>query len=115
MDIQIKWGVRIPMRDGVKLSADVYLPKAEGRYPAIISRTPYLKTTDITIENSKFYASKGYAVIVVDTRGRGDSEGEFVPYRNEADAVTLIARGGGSLVASLYGEDQAFLARMVGA
>ena len=83
MDIQIKWGVRIPMRDGVELSADVYLPKAEGRYPAIISRTPYLKTTDITIENSKFYASKGYAVIVVDTRGRGDSEGVFVPYRNE--------------------------------
>jgi len=38
----------------------------------------------------------------------------IVPYRNEADACALVARGGGSLVASVYGEDQAFLARMVG-
>ena len=29
----------------------------------------------------------------------------IVPYRNEADAATLVARGGGSLVASVYGED----------
>ena len=36
-----------------------------------------------------------------------------VPYRDEQDASALIARGGGSLVASLYGEDPAFLARMV--
>jgi 3,4-dehydroadipyl-CoA semialdehyde dehydrogenase len=39
----------------------------------------------------------------------------IVPYRNENDACTLVARGGGSLVASIYGEDQAFLARMVSA
>jgi 3,4-dehydroadipyl-CoA semialdehyde dehydrogenase len=37
----------------------------------------------------------------------------IVPYRNEHDACTLIARGGGSLVASVYGEDQSFLARIV--
>jgi 3,4-dehydroadipyl-CoA semialdehyde dehydrogenase len=37
----------------------------------------------------------------------------IVPYRNEQDACALIARGGGSLVASVYGEDPAFLARMV--
>jgi 3,4-dehydroadipyl-CoA semialdehyde dehydrogenase len=38
----------------------------------------------------------------------------IVPYRDEADASTLVARGGGSLVASVYGEDPDFLARMVG-
>jgi 3,4-dehydroadipyl-CoA semialdehyde dehydrogenase len=38
----------------------------------------------------------------------------LVPYRDERDACTLVARGGGSLVASLFGEDQAFLARVVG-
>jgi 3,4-dehydroadipyl-CoA semialdehyde dehydrogenase len=38
-----------------------------------------------------------------------------VPYRDEAEAVALVARGGGSLVASVYGEDLGFLARMVGA
>ena len=37
----------------------------------------------------------------------------IVPYRDERDACTLVARGGGSLVASVYGEDQAFLASMV--
>ena len=37
----------------------------------------------------------------------------IVPYADEKDACTLIARGGGSLVASVYGEDQGFLARMV--
>ena len=37
-----------------------------------------------------------------------------VPYRNEANAATLIARGGGSLVASVYGEDLAWLARIAG-
>ena len=39
----------------------------------------------------------------------------IVPYRDEQEAAGLVARGGGSLVASVYGEDQAFLARMVGA
>ena len=39
----------------------------------------------------------------------------IVPYRDEQDASTLVARGGGSLVASLYGEDTNFLARMVDA
>jgi 3,4-dehydroadipyl-CoA semialdehyde dehydrogenase len=36
-----------------------------------------------------------------------------IPYKSEADAFTLIARGGGSLVASVYGEDRDFLARAV--
>jgi 3,4-dehydroadipyl-CoA semialdehyde dehydrogenase len=36
-----------------------------------------------------------------------------VPYRDEGDACALIARGGGSLVASVYGEDAAFLTRIV--
>ena len=38
----------------------------------------------------------------------------IVPYRDEQEATTLVARGGGSLVASLYGEDHGFLNRMVG-
>ncbi len=38
----------------------------------------------------------------------------IVPYRDEQNAAVLVARGGGSLVASIFGEDQAFLARLVG-
>src|SRR5215813_2098999 len=37
----------------------------------------------------------------------------IVPYRDEQDAAGLIARGGGSLVASVYGEDKDFLVRIV--
>jgi 3,4-dehydroadipyl-CoA semialdehyde dehydrogenase len=37
----------------------------------------------------------------------------IVPYRDEADACMLIARGGGSLVASIYGDDKDFLLRMI--
>ncbi|KEO81574.1 CocE/NonD family hydrolase [Tumebacillus flagellatus] len=83
MKTRTQWGIRIPMRDGITLSADLYLPELEGSYPTIISRTPYGKNNDITIANSRYYASHGYSVLVVDVRGRGDSDGVFVPYRNE--------------------------------
>ena len=38
--------VRVPMRDGVSLSADVYLPGKEGRWPVILERTPYGNSSD---------------------------------------------------------------------
>lgn len=69
------------MRDGVKLSADVYLPRAEGRYPTLLIRTPYNKAdarTDIPSYAFKtYFAERGYALAFQDVRGRGDSEGEF--------------------------------------
>ncbi|NGQ96518.1 CocE/NonD family hydrolase [Brevibacillus sp. SYP-B805] len=83
-EIRIERNIRIPMRDGVTLSADVYRPKADGRYPAIVVRTPYMKNTKAAHENGSYYASYGYAVVYVDVRGRCDSDGEFVPYFNEA-------------------------------
>src|SRR5262245_52550392 len=39
--------LKIPMRDGVKLSADVWAPAEEGRYPIILMRCPYLKTMEL--------------------------------------------------------------------
>src|SRR5882672_2656602 len=55
-------------------------------------------------------AAKGKAVHEVEVFGPAAT---VVPYRDEQEAAQLIARGGGSLVTSLYGEDHAFLARMV--
>lgn len=57
-------------------------------------------------------AGAGSAVHEVEVFGPAAT---ILPYRNEEDAVVLVARGGGSLVASVYGEDQDFLARMVSA
>ncbi len=90
--------VRVPMRDGVTLSADIWLPLPEGRYPVILMRTPYLKTMGLLRfpELGHYYASRGYVVAAQDVRGRGDSEGEFgfKPDDNEDgyDTVEWLAR-----------------------
>ncbi|MBO8155091.1 MAG: CocE/NonD family hydrolase [Bacillaceae bacterium] len=83
--VNIQRDVRIPMKDGITLSADLYLPDDEGSYPAIVVRTPYLKQTDVIFQNGNYFAKNGYAVVYVDVRGRGDSEGTFDAYFQEAD------------------------------
>ena len=76
--------VTVPMRDGVILRADVWLPKAEGRFPTLVYRTPYGKQFAAK-EWSTFdkAVAHGYAVVIEDVRGRYASDGEFVPYQNE--------------------------------
>lgn len=74
----------VPMRDGVKLYADVYLPRAEGRYPTLVVRTPYGVQRDGVHETMIKFAQRGYAVVMNDTRGRYESEGQWEPFRTEA-------------------------------
>lgn len=74
--------VRTPMRDGVMLVADVYRPKADGRYPVMLQRTPYDRRQGA--EYWRDFASHGYVVIVQDVRGRYASAGEFYPFKYEA-------------------------------
>ncbi|MFN0085606.1 MAG: CocE/NonD family hydrolase [Blastocatellia bacterium] len=73
-------GARAKMRDGVSLVADIYRPKAEGRFPVLLIRTPYNRKDAAT---GIFLASNGYVVIQQDTRGRFDSEGDFYPFKYE--------------------------------
>ena len=83
--MKIDFGVRIKMRDGVELSADVYRPDAPGKFPTILRRTPYVKATGgaRSIENVRHYVARGYVFVSEDVRGRGDSDGTFVPYRTD--------------------------------
>ena len=76
--------VEVLMRDGVVLRADVWLPKAEGRFPTLVYRTPYGKE-NAPKEWSTFekLPRRGYAVVIQDVRGRYASDGEFAPYQNE--------------------------------
>ena len=76
--------IAVPMRDGVVLRADVWLPKAEGKFPALVYRTPYGKQ-NAPKEWTTFDAAvkHGYAVVIQDVRGRYASGGEFQPYQNE--------------------------------
>lgn len=67
--------VMVAMRDGAKLSTLVYLPEGNAPYPAILIRTPYGKKLMAYGPANKFLPA-GYALVVQDTRGRFDSEGE---------------------------------------
>ena len=80
--VAIENGVRIKMRDGVSLVADIYRPKGDGKYPVLLERTPY----DRKDESSMAYelSSHGYVVVLQDTRGRYESGGDFYPFRDES-------------------------------
>lgn len=75
-----QFDVRIPMRDGVELSTDLWMPAKPGKYPVILMRTPYLKTETEWLkapELGELFTRHGYVLAVQDTRGRGDSDGKF--------------------------------------
>lgn len=74
------------MRDGVKLYSDVYRPSAPGRYPTIVIRTPYGTQREGSAIHAKvpLLARAGYAVVNQDVRGRYESEGQWDPFRFEA-------------------------------
>jgi uncharacterized protein len=75
-------GVAVTMRDGVKLVADIYQPEADGKFPVLLERTPYNRAGGAG--SGAAMAAHGYVVIVQDTRGRFDSQGEFYPFRYES-------------------------------
>jgi len=85
----------IPMRDGARLAADVYLPSEPGPVPALLHRTPYGKQTPLWIKWANYFAERGYAVVVQDVRGRWESDGEWYPLVNEGpdgfDTIEWIA------------------------
>jgi putative CocE/NonD family hydrolase len=92
-EVTTESNIAVPMRDGVKLLTDVYRPRAEGKFPAILIRTPYKK--DMTQPQAAYYARRGYAVAVQNCRGRFGSGGTWEPFINEAndghDAVEWLA------------------------
>jgi uncharacterized protein len=94
--VLVEHNVRVPMPDGVTLSADIYRPADAGRFPALLLRTPYSNNSEDEIRDSNWYAERGYVVVNQDVRGRYDSDGEFYTYRNEAgdgyDTDEWIAR-----------------------
>ncbi len=78
------FGLRLVMPDGVALVADVYRPETSKRVPALLLRTPYVRNGLGSYQQGHYWAARGYAYVVQDVRGRGDSEGKFEPLVNEA-------------------------------
>jgi putative CocE/NonD family hydrolase len=80
--INVTQDVMVPMRDGVRLAADIYRPTlngelAPGEFPTILGRTSYDKSNPVMwIEAvANFFTPRGYAVVLQDLRGRGQSDG----------------------------------------
>ncbi|HEX3752753.1 MAG TPA: CocE/NonD family hydrolase, partial [Streptosporangiaceae bacterium] len=92
--ISRQFNVRIPLRDGITLAADVVRPAGRPA-PAVVMRTPYGRSGERQSARAEVFAKAGYAFLYVDVRGRGDSDGAFEPYRNDgpdgADVIGWIA------------------------
>ncbi len=86
------------MRDGVALMADIYAPKASGKFPVLLMRVPYDKTVSEfqALLLPEWYARHGYIVVTQDNRGRFASGGKFQPFHNErsdgVDTIELCAK-----------------------
>ena len=81
--VRIQLDVKVPMRDGVNLSTDIYMPPEGGPFPTLLVRTIYDNQADWCIDMAKRAVLQGYAVVMQDCRGRFDSDGEFSPYFQE--------------------------------
>ncbi len=77
MQTTVRQNLPVTMRDGTILRADVYQPTLAGRYPVVLQRTPYDKTSEGTVEHAQNMASDGYIVVLQDVRGRHASDGEL--------------------------------------
>ncbi|MGA3298220.1 MAG: CocE/NonD family hydrolase, partial [Candidatus Bathyarchaeia archaeon] len=123
-EVAIFRDIMVPMRDGVKLSTDLYLPCKNGvvvqdKFTAILDRTPYFKLFRIyECDNAhncpEYFTKRGYAFVFQDERGHGDSEGEFNIFVNAGrdgyDAVNWIAKqswSNGVVLTSGYSYDAA--------
>lgn len=97
--IRTRFDVRVPARDATELSVDLYLPPSSGSYPVLLTRTAAdnnrVGRPGISLppaERWKAFAAHGYIVAAADVRGRGDSDGVFVPFMHEAtDGADTLA------------------------
>lgn len=128
---RVEYSNFIPMRDGVRLSTDFYLPDGyDGTMATVLLRTPYDKDRDDPFRNDdgggvpgkiiKLFTSHGFAVLVQDVRGKFESEGEYFLNKNYRvdgyDTIEWIARQAwsngkvGSYGCSYLGENQLYMA-----
>jgi putative CocE/NonD family hydrolase len=75
-EVGVERGLRVPLRDGTRLGAMLWRPTTPGRYPVLVERGPH-RLEWRTGPAGEYYAARGYAVLGVNLRGCGESEGDF--------------------------------------
>jgi uncharacterized protein len=99
--VRLDGNVYVAMRDGIKVALDIYRPEAEGRYPALLSMSPYIKELQqrnpilchsIEAGATPFFASKGYVHAIASVRGSGFSQGQYNYYspKEQEDGYDLV-------------------------
>ncbi len=99
--IKLEENVYVTMRDGIKIAADIYRPEKEGRYPALVSASGYLKSAQLwapelnkSIEAGQtlFFVPEGYVHIIYSARGSGLSQGQYNWYdeTEQIDGAEMI-------------------------
>ncbi len=84
--VKIERAVPVKMRDGVILRGDIIRPNAEGKFPVLLQRTPYRRSSwGYDIDFAQRAASHGYVVFIQDVRGRFTSDGEWRPFVHESE------------------------------
>ena len=89
---------RVAMRDGVELAVDYFVPSTSVKYACIVEITPYGRTANRPNFRNEagYWLQHGYAFIIADARGTGESSGDFVYLTFEGkdghDLVEWIAR-----------------------
>jgi hypothetical protein len=85
--VEIQAGVPFRLPDGTTLVSDIYTPRGDGPFPVLLMRQPYGRDIASTVVYAQptWFCRKGFIVVVQDVRGRGDSEGQFHAFRNEAE------------------------------
>src|ERR1700692_3191143 len=92
--VRLERGVGCRLSDGVTLISDHYSPAGEGPWPTLLMRQPYGRDIASTVvyAHPVWFARPVYQFVIQDVRGRGESEGDFYPFRHEGgDGAETIA------------------------
>jgi uncharacterized protein len=89
-DLTERRGISVPMRDGKRLTVDMYMPVGSERLPVVLTITPYGRV--YLYEKARWFAQRGYVFVLADSRGRFDSDGTWDPFAPEhkTDGYDLV-------------------------
>jgi uncharacterized protein len=84
-EVGVEYDVMVPMRDGIRLRSDIYVPAGPGPFPVLLCRYPYSVADGMMDRRNREVAGQGYTVVFQHCRGRYGSEGVFYPFHPDVE------------------------------